>query len=373
MAQFARRACPQDLAERAQVGASPIRPQLARTDLGEASTAKPCGWGHHYNGDLTSKVTTGQSYDFSYDVSSNLRSVDISGVSGATVDYVIDGSNRRIGKSISGTTTVADGLLYDEQGRVVAELDASNNVLSTFVYGLKTNVPDYVVSGGTAYRIISDWRGDVRLVLNTTLKGAAAVVQQIDYDGWGNVTNLVDPSCSVGGTALCFQPFGFAGGIWEPSTGLVRFGARDYDPLAARWGQKDPIGFMGGQWDIYVYADDDPVNQADASGLDGTPGGSPVSGWQPALPSDDESDPCSSGSYPCCPPEGPAPGDICVICSTQPTNPKLDKCYAAAGEDPDGWADYCGTQPWSKRRACYALSFASYNERTGWCYWQYGP
>ena len=64
----------------------------------------------------------------------------------------------------------------------------------------------------------------MRLVLDTTKTGAAAVVQQIDYDAWGNVTNLVDPNCTVGGTALCFHPFGFAGGLWEPSTGIARFG-----------------------------------------------------------------------------------------------------------------------------------------------------
>jgi RHS repeat-associated protein len=163
--------------------------------------------------------------------------------------------------------SVGDGLLYDEQNRVVAELDASSNVLSTFVYGLKPNVPDYMVRGGTAYRIISDWRGDVRLVLNTTATGTAAVVQQLDYDAWGNVTNLVDPDCSVGGTAICFQPFGFAGGLWEPATGMVRFGARDYDPMAARWTQKDPIGFGGGQANLYRYVGDDPINGTDATGL----------------------------------------------------------------------------------------------------------
>jgi RHS repeat-associated protein len=140
-------------------------------------------------------------------------------------------------------------------------------VLSTFVYGLKPNVPDYMVHGGTTYRIVSDWRGDVRLVLDTTKTGSAAVVQQIDYDEWGNVTNLVDPACTLGGTELCFQPFGFAGGIFEPATGLVRFGARDYDPQARRWASKDPIRFDGGQENIYVYVGDDPVNHGDPSGL----------------------------------------------------------------------------------------------------------
>jgi YD repeat-containing protein len=168
------------------------------------------------NGDLTGKSDAAQSYAFNYDLSSNLRSVQASGPLSTEIDYIIDGMNRRIGKAITaGSGLIQEGLLYDEKRRVVAELDGSNNVLSTFVYGLKPNVPDYMVHAGTTYRIVSDWRGDVRLVLDTTKTGAAAVVEQIDYDEWGNVTNLVDPACTLGGTELCFQPFGLGAALPE--------------------------------------------------------------------------------------------------------------------------------------------------------------
>jgi RHS repeat-associated protein len=223
------------------------------------------------NGDLTAKASSAQSYTFNYDLSSNLRSVSdsVSGSTAWSLDYVIDGMNRRIGKAVTaGSGLIQEGLLYDEQRRVVAELDGSNNVLSTFVYGLKPRVPDYMVRGGATYRIVSDWRGDVRLVLDTTKTGTAAVVEQIDYDEWGNVTNLVDPACTPGGTELCFQPFGFAGGVWDVTTGIVRFGARDYDPQARRWVSKDPIRFGGGL-NIYVYVGDDPINKIDPQGTDG--------------------------------------------------------------------------------------------------------
>jgi RHS repeat-associated protein len=221
------------------------------------------------NGDLEQKLGDAQTYEFEYDLSSNLRSVQITGTGAGNVGYIVDGLNRRVEKEATASSgAVNEGLLYDEQGRVVAELDGSNNVLSTFVYGLKPNVPDYMVRGGVAYRIVSDWRGDVRLVLDTTKTGAAAIVEQIDYDEWGNVLSLVDPACSLAGTALCWQPFGFAGGLWEPSTGIVRFGARDYDPAQRRWTQKDPITFKGHSWNIYEYAGDDPINGSDPSGKD---------------------------------------------------------------------------------------------------------
>jgi len=41
---------------------------------------------------------------------------------------------------------------------------------------------------------------------------------------------------------------------------LVRFGARDYDPSVGRWTSKDPILFDGGQANLYVYVNNDPVN-----------------------------------------------------------------------------------------------------------------
>jgi RHS repeat-associated protein len=64
-----------------------------------------------------------------------------------------------------------------------------------------------------------------------------------------------------------FQPFGFAGGIYDLHTGLVRYGARDYDPEVGRWTVKDPIDFDGGDTNLYAYIFNDPLNYVDISGL----------------------------------------------------------------------------------------------------------
>jgi RHS repeat-associated protein len=50
-----------------------------------------------------------------------------------------------------------------------------------------------------------------------------------------------------------FQPFGFAGGLYDVDTGLTRFGARDYDAFTGRWTSKDPIRFAGGDANLYGY------------------------------------------------------------------------------------------------------------------------
>ncbi len=85
------------------------------------------------------------------------------------------------------------------------------------------------------------------------------MVKRIKYDTFGNVLNESNPAFAV--------PFGFAGGLYDRDTKLVRFGYRDYDPETGRWTAKDPIGFSGGDTDLYGYCLNDPVNLYDPAGL----------------------------------------------------------------------------------------------------------
>jgi RHS repeat-associated protein len=117
------------------------------------------------------------------------------------------------------------------------------------------NVPEYMVRGGVTYRLVTDQVGSVRLVVNAS---TGAVVQRIDYDSFGNVLTDDTPG---------FQPFGFAGGLYDRDTKLVRFGARDYDAETGRWTAKDPIAFRAGSANLYDYALYDPINWFDPKGL----------------------------------------------------------------------------------------------------------
>ncbi|MEO1303244.1 MAG: RHS repeat-associated core domain-containing protein, partial [Myxococcota bacterium] len=125
-----------------------------------------------------------------------------------------------------------------------------------FVYASRPNVPDFmVVNESDTYRLLVDQVGSVRMVVNVD---TGVVAQVIDYDEFGRVLSDSNPG---------FQPFGFAGGLYDQDTDLVRFGARDYDPETGRWTSKDPILFEGGLTNLYSYVGSDPVNLFDSSGL----------------------------------------------------------------------------------------------------------
>jgi RHS repeat-associated protein len=219
------------------------------------------------SGELQSKTNTsnGQVTNYIYDELGNLISVTLP--NGTVVEYVIDGQNRRIGKKVNGA--IVQGFLYEGQLRPVAELDGSNNIVSRFVYAGKANVPEYMIRSGVTYRIITDHLGSPRLVVDVS---SGSVVQRIDYDEFGNVTTDTNPG---------FQPFGFAGGLYDQQTKLTRFGARDYDAYVGRWTAKDPILFKGGTANLYEYVMNNPLKYIDPTGNEDICQNNPVNRTDP--------------------------------------------------------------------------------------------
>ena len=202
------------------------------------------------NGELASKSQNGATVGYTYDALGNLTTVALA--DGRLLEYLIDAQNRRVGTSINGV--VVSGFLYHGTSQVVAQLDGAGNVVSRFVYGTLRGVPDYMLNGGVAYRILCDPQGSPRLVVNTA---TGEIAERLDYDVFGQIILDTNPG---------FQPFGFAGGLYDPQTGLVRLGARDYDPQVGRWTAKDPTLFGGGNTNLYGYGFNDPLNVRDRDG-----------------------------------------------------------------------------------------------------------
>ncbi|MBN1960879.1 MAG: RHS repeat protein, partial [Deltaproteobacteria bacterium] len=101
-----------------------------------------------------------------------------------------------------------EGFLYEGQLQPIAWLDSSGAIKARFVYGLHANIPEYMVTATTTYRLITDHLGSVRLVVDAS---TGAVAQQLDYDEFGVVINDTNPG---------LQPFGFAGGLYDRDTGF---------------------------------------------------------------------------------------------------------------------------------------------------------
>lgn len=246
------------------------------------------------NGEIETKTdtSTGEVTSYVYDAMGNLLSVELP--AGDVIDYVVDGLGRRVGKKRNGALERA--WLWRGQLQPVAELDGAGNVVARFVYAEGVNVPEQMITATGTYRFIKDHLGSVRLVVD---EASGAVVQELVYDSWGHV--LVDTNPGL-------QPCGFAGGLYDGDTGLVRFGARDYDAEVGRWTAKDPIRFQSGGVNVYRYVGCDPVNMRDPRGLYGdTSGGEGGPGWFEPEPEPDPYADLPDGGM-CEMPEEPDPG-----------------------------------------------------------------
>ncbi len=203
------------------------------------------------DGYLTNKVMHGESTQYTYDALGNLH--QIIAPDGERVDYLLDGINRRLVRRVNGQTSSA--YLYQDARRVIAKVREDGKVEAVFVHGTGASAPDYMRKGGVNYGFIRDAVGSVRLVVNTQ---TGDIVQQLDYNEYGVVMLDTNPG---------FQPFAFAGGLLDGKTGLVHFGAREYDPESGRWTALDPLRFAGGTLNLYSYALNSPINVIDPTGL----------------------------------------------------------------------------------------------------------
>jgi len=172
---------------------------------------------------------------------------------GKLIEYDYDPLRRRIARKVDGVT--ADKYLW-AGGTLLAIYDGSNNLKQRYLYA-DSRMPFAMEMNGSTYYLSYDQVGSLRVVTDAS----GNVLKQYDYDSFGYIYNQVDndPSFDV--------PLRFAGGLFDNETGLIRFGARDYDPDTGRWTAKDPLLFDAGDTDLYNYCFGDPVGLIDPSGL----------------------------------------------------------------------------------------------------------
>jgi RHS repeat-associated protein len=208
------------------------------------------------DGDLTSMTNCFGTTNYEYDVFGNLKKVTLT--DGKIIEYKVDGLNRRIKKLVNGTAV--EYYLWYDQTHIAAILDGNKIIKIKYIYGPESQIsPSYVVKDGVTYKVLHDpGLGSIRYVIDPSTQ---QVMQEVEYDENGNIMKNTNPD---------FQPILFSGGLYDFDTKLTRFGARDYDPTIGRWTTKDPIGFAGGDTNLYAYVGGNPMSYNDPSGLKST-------------------------------------------------------------------------------------------------------
>jgi RHS repeat-associated protein len=118
-----------------------------------------------------------------------------------------------------------------------------------------------VTKGSVLYP--KDGLGSVTELTNST----GSVIRTYRYNGFGDIYSQ---------SGIFEQPFTFTGREYDSESGFYYYRARYYDPKAGRFISKDPIGFGGGDVNLFRYVQNDPLNWIDAEGLlKGTPAPSP--------------------------------------------------------------------------------------------------
>jgi len=164
----------------------------------------------------------------------------------ATATYTYDGDGLRTSKTVNGTTeTYVWDATTDDDPLLLS--DGSTN----YLYGPDDAPLEQMDGSGNLLWYHHDQQGSTRLLTNN----AGVVRGTATYDAYGAIT-------ATTGTTT---PLGYDGQYTDTETGLIYLRARYYDPVTAQFLTRDPATTQTGQ--PYQYADDDPLDQGDPSGL----------------------------------------------------------------------------------------------------------
>jgi RHS repeat-associated protein len=190
--------------------------------------------------------------------------------SGATTlaAYTYDGLGRRATSTEGGATTT---LVYSAGWQVLEErvggVATAQYVWSpVYVDALVARDRDADGNSGNGREerlyALQDANHNVTAVVGTD----GQVRERYGYDPFGAVT-VYTPTYAPLGTSGYAWTVLFQGLRQSPATGLYHARNRDYSATLGRWVTTDPIGFAGGDANLYRFVGNGPTNAVDPSGL----------------------------------------------------------------------------------------------------------
>ena len=214
-------------------------------------------------GNLNSKTErlTGDRFDYTWDHRNRLVQVTRQQGTEVTlsIEFTYDALDRRVGRRVDAD---GDGPLAPSIERflldgdsVWSDLDGAGNVTARYLQGTETDelLARWRVADGLSW-YLTDHLGSVREIVNSN----GVVVDSIDYDAFGRILSESNPAAG--------DRYKFTGREWEAEIELYFYRARYYDASAGRFINRDPIGFDGGDGNLYRYVENSPVNATDPTG-----------------------------------------------------------------------------------------------------------
>jgi RHS repeat-associated protein len=212
--------------------------RMTCTWSGSSTPSCPTGslnYGYDNNGNQTSRGTD----TFTYDHENRLTQTVIGGV---TSSSIYDGDGQRMSHTVSGQTT---NYAWDAGAKLPVVLQDGTN---TYVYGL--DLISATDSSGAQTYVLHDSLGSTTDLLDGTGNGVATY----GYDIFGAIRSQTGSSPNQ---------WLFTGEQRDGDSSLYFLRARYYDPVTGRFLSQDPA--QAGQ--PYAYANSNPVNLIDPSGL----------------------------------------------------------------------------------------------------------
>jgi len=233
-------------------------------------------------------TTAGTEFENVVDAADQLVAIRDVSTSQTIESFGYDVAGRRSSRSSASTTS---NYRYDALGRL-ASVTSDSHDPTRFAYSPTggifrrsdgTTAHDYVFGdgvehrNGTRVRSVLAGLGGRSIAEVVGNQGATPAVRERFSDGRGNLSHV-----SEAGSLVWFAKYkgfgsvaseigvnptqsGFSGARIEGPTGLLRMGARHYDPTTGRFLQSDPLGVRADQ--PYAYAANNPYVFSDPSGL----------------------------------------------------------------------------------------------------------
>jgi RHS repeat-associated protein len=195
---------------------------------------------------------------YSYNIFNQL--IQVEKPESTQIEYRYDAIGRRIAKVVDGNLTQ----FVWNQFQLIGEEQASKRI--EYVFYPEHFIPLCHLEEDKAYFYQIDQLGTVREVTDDD----GQLLWSGNYQAFGQ--------CQVDNSARITNPLRFPGQYWDEETELHYNQFRYYDPQTGRYLTKDPISYLSGDFNLYRYGKNDPVNQSDVLGLEAL-----VAGWAVAL------------------------------------------------------------------------------------------